>query len=167
MKPEKLTFYAGRFEFFLTFLTNQEVIAIMSDTFDSNSNYPPQGYRPQPVPYGQPQLGGYGQPPGVTQPPAKKAPVKAMWIVLILAWIFFLLPLPGTGLFIACPLNLAALILAIICLTRSNVAQGVIGLVGALVISTVLFFVGGAAAVGSAMHDMDKPSISSPARPSR
>ncbi|MCL2831441.1 MAG: hypothetical protein FWD77_12015 [Betaproteobacteria bacterium] len=87
---------------------------------------------------------------------AKKAPVKAMWIVMVLAWVFFLLPLPGTGIFIAGPLNLAAFILAIICLTRSSVAQGVMGLIGTLVVSSLLFMFGGALMIGSALHGMDK-----------
>jgi len=82
-----------------------------------------------------------------------------MWVVLILAWVFFLLPLPGTGIFIAGPLNLVALILAVLCLTRGNVLHGVIGLVGGLVVSGILFFVGTAGMIGSALNDMEgKPS---------
>ena len=89
---------------------------------------------------------------------SKKAPVKAMWIVMILAWVFFLLPLPGTGIFIAGPLNLAAFILAIVCLVRSKVAQGVLGLIGTLVISGILYFVGTAATIGTALQSMDTQS---------
>jgi len=93
------------------------------------------------------------------QASGKKAPVKAMWVVLILAWVFFLLPLPGTGIFIAGPLNLVALILAVMCLVRSNVLHGVIGLVGGLVVSGILFFVGTAGMIGSALNDIEgKPS---------
>jgi len=97
--------------------------------------------------------------PNESAPSGKKAPVKAMWVVLILAWVFFLLPLPGTGIFIAGPLNLVALILAVLCLTRGNVLHGVIGLVGGLVVSGILFFVGTAGMIGSALNDMEgKPS---------
>ncbi|MCL1861862.1 MAG: OB-fold putative lipoprotein [Proteobacteria bacterium] len=90
------------------------------------------------------------------QTSVKKAPVKAMWIVMILAWVLFLLPIPGTGIFIAGPLNLAAFILAIVCLTRSRVLQGILGFIGTCVVSGVLFMFGSAATVGVALHDIDK-----------
>ena len=72
---------------------------------------------------------------------ASKAPVKAMWICMIIAWVFFLLPIPGT-IFIAGPVNLAAFILAIICLVRSNVLHGVLGLIGTSIGSTIIYFIG-------------------------
>ncbi len=70
-----------------------------------------------------------------------KAPVKAMWICMALGWVFFLLPIPGT-VFIAGPLNVAAFILAIVCLIRSRVGQGVIGLAGTTVVSAIIYFIG-------------------------
>ncbi|MCL2873006.1 MAG: hypothetical protein FWF41_08555 [Betaproteobacteria bacterium] len=79
---------------------------------------------------------------GQTKDATPKAPVTAMWIVMVLAWIFLLVPFPLTGILIGWPLDLAAIVLAIICLTRDRVTQGVIGLIGTLVVSTFLFFVG-------------------------
>ncbi|MDR2711229.1 MAG: hypothetical protein LBB65_07925 [Burkholderiales bacterium] len=84
---------------------------------------------------------------------AKKAPVAAMWIVMILAWVCFLLPFPFTGIFIGAPLTLAAFILAIVCLAKNRVAHGVIGLFGTLIVSTVLFFAGGAVFYGKALQE--------------
>lgn len=72
---------------------------------------------------------------------AAKPPVKAMWVCLILAWLFFMIPFPGT-IFIAGPLNLAAFILAILCITRSRVGRGVVGLIGATVISAIAYIIG-------------------------
>jgi len=77
-----------------------------------------------------------------------KAPVVAMWIVMVLAWVFLLVPIPLTGIFIGWPLDIAALILAIVCLTRERVTQGIIGLIGTLVVSTFLFFVGSVLMIG-------------------
>lgn len=74
-------------------------------------------------------------------PVAAAAPVKAMWICMILAWVFFILPVPFT-IFIASPLNLAALILAIICLVRGRVAHGVLGLFGTTVASGIMYLIG-------------------------
>ncbi len=72
---------------------------------------------------------------------ATKAPVKAMWICMLLGWLLFVLPIPGT-IFLAGPLNLAAFILAIVCLVRSRVGQGVIGLVGTTIVAAVVYFIG-------------------------
>jgi len=73
-----------------------------------------------------------------------KAPVKAMWTAMIAAWAFFLLRSPGLGrgTFIAVPLNVVAFILAIVCLARGKVAQGVFGLIGTLGISWMFHAVG-------------------------
>ncbi|MDR1519109.1 MAG: hypothetical protein LBU23_03065 [Planctomycetota bacterium] len=70
-----------------------------------------------------------------------RAPVKTMWICMILGWVMFMMPIPGT-VFIACPLNLAAFILAIVCVVKSRVGQGVIGLFGTTVLPIVFYFIG-------------------------
>lgn len=72
---------------------------------------------------------------------ADKAPVKAMWICMVLGWALFATPIPGT-IFLAGPLNLAAFILAIVCLVRSRVGQGVVGLIGSTVISAIAYIIG-------------------------
>jgi hypothetical protein len=64
-----------------------------------------------------------------------------MWICLVLAWVFFLLPIPLTVL-VAVPLDLAAFILAIICLIRGGIMHGVLGLFGGVVVSLILYLVG-------------------------
>lgn len=70
------------------------------------------------------------------------APVVGTWITLILAWILFLAPIPGLGLFIGWPLNLVAFILAIVVMSRGRTAQGLIPLILSLVVSPVVYFVG-------------------------
>lgn len=69
------------------------------------------------------------------------APVKPMWICMTLAWIMFGLPIPFTVV-IAVPLNIAALILAIVCLVRDRVPQGVIGLIGTTIVSIAVYILG-------------------------
>lgn len=84
---------------------------------------------------------GFAPPPPPPVAPNAKAPVKAMWICLLLGLIFFVLPFPGTIL-AAAPLNLAAFILAIVCLTRGRTAHGVIGLVGTTVVAALAYLLG-------------------------
>lgn len=89
---------------------------------------------------------------------AAPAPVKAMWICMILGWVFFVIPVPGT-IFVAGPLNLAAFILAIVCLVRSRVGQGVIGLIGTSIVSAIIYLIGFgsmAAITVDAMQKADK-----------
>ena len=44
----------------------------------------------------------------------KKAPVLATFVCLGVAWLLFLIPFPGAGLFVGWPLNLVAFVLAIV-----------------------------------------------------
>jgi hypothetical protein len=69
------------------------------------------------------------------------APVWAMWICLILAWLFFVVPIPLT-VFLAIPLDIAAFVMAIICLIRGRPVQGILGLVGSTMVSILLYIVG-------------------------
>jgi len=55
---------------------------------------------------------------------ASQAPVKATWVVLLLAWLMFLLPLPGTGVLVGWPLNLVAFILAIVVMAKGRTTDG-------------------------------------------
>lgn len=98
-----------------------------------SSNPPPR----TPRPVNAPPYDGQVQP----APALPKAPVAAMWICLALAWVFFIIPIPGT-IFIAGPLNLAALVLAIVCLTRSATLHGVLGLIGTTVVSAIAYIIG-------------------------
>lgn len=75
-------------------------------------------------------------------PATKPAPVKAAWICLIIAWVLFLLPIPGVGMFVGWPLNLVAFILAIVVMTRGLTGKGLIPLIASLVVSPIIYFVG-------------------------
>ena len=90
-----------------------------------------------------------------TVAPTRTAPVKATWICLIIAWVLFLIPLPGAGLFVGWPLNLVAFILAIVVMTRGKTAGGLIPLLASIIVSPIVYFVGLAvlgAAVGLVPH---------------
>ena len=92
-----------------------------------------------------------------TVAPTRTAPVKATWICLIIAWVLFLIPLPGAGLFVGWPLNLVAFILAIVVMTRGKTAGGLIPLLASIIVSPIVYFVGlavlGAAVGGDAYQD--------------
>ena len=72
---------------------------------------------------------------------AGKAPVKAGWILLGVTWLLFLIPFPGLGV-LGWMTNLVAFIVAIVVMTRDEVAQGVGQLVCSLVVSPIVYFIG-------------------------
>lgn len=74
--------------------------------------------------------------------PPRSAPVKATWICLVIAWVLFLVPVPGLGMFGGWPLNLVAFILAIVVMTRGKVVPGLIPLLASVIISPIVYFVG-------------------------
>ena len=83
----------------------------------------------------------------------KAAPLMATWICLVIAWILFLVPVPGAGLFVGWPMNLVAFILAIVVMTRGRTIAGLIPLISSLVVSPIVYFIGlaiFAAVIGSA-----------------
>ena len=82
---------------------------------------------------------GYGFPS--PQYPIPKAPVWATWIVLFLAWFFLGSSVPFTVL-IGLPLNVAALILAVVCLTRGGIKTGVLVLVLGTIGSVIVYLTG-------------------------
>lgn len=84
-------------------------------------------------------------------PATKPAPVKAAWICLIIAWVLFLLPIPGVGMFVGWPLNLVAFILAIVVMTRGLTGKGLIPLIASLVVSPIIYFIGLAVLAGAAV----------------
>jgi hypothetical protein len=93
--------------------------------------------------------------------PTKTAPVKAAWICLAIAWVLFIVPIPGVGLFVGWPLNLVAFILAIVVMTRGRTAGGLIPLLASIIVSPIVYFVGlavlaGAAVSGDAYQDYKK-----------
>ncbi len=72
---------------------------------------------------------------------APEGPVKALWICMIIAWILFLLPIPGAGM-LAAPVNLAAFVLAIVCIVKGNIGQGIIGLIGTTIGAGITYWLG-------------------------
>lgn len=72
----------------------------------------------------------------------KAAPVKATWICLVIAWVLFLVPVPGAGIFVGWPLNLVAFILAIVVMARGRTVPGLIPLISSLVVSPIVYFIG-------------------------
>ena len=78
----------------------------------------------------------------VAPSPTNSAPVKAAVVCLILAWIFALLPIPFISMMGMIAMNIVAFILAVICLTKSAVKPGVGVLVGSLVVTPLMYFLG-------------------------
>ena len=72
---------------------------------------------------------------------SQRPPVKAGWICLIVAWVLFLIPIPGLGI-IGWALNLAAFIISIIVMVKGRVGAGVAQMVCALTVSPIMYFVG-------------------------
>lgn len=70
------------------------------------------------------------------------APVKAAVICLILAWVFALLPIPFISMMGMIVMNIAAFILAIICMSKSAVKHGVGVLAGSLIGTPIMYFMG-------------------------
>lgn len=76
---------------------------------------------------------------------ADNAAGKAAWICLAIAWIAFIIPFPGTGIFIGWPLNLVAFILAIVAMSKSGTNAGLWQLLASLILSPIIYFIGIAA----------------------
>ena len=68
-------------------------------------------------------------------------PVKAGWICLFVAWLLFLIPIPGVGL-IGWVLNLAAFVISIIVMVKGRVGAGVVQMVCTFAVSPVIYFIG-------------------------
>lgn len=81
--------------------------------------------------------------------PNKSAPIKATWMCLMVAWVLFLIPIPGAGLFVGWPLNLVAFILAIVVMARGFTSKGMIPLLASLVVSPIVYFIGIAVLAGA------------------
>jgi hypothetical protein len=71
----------------------------------------------------------------------QKPPVRAGWICLVIAWILFLIPIPGLGL-IGWVLNFAAFIISIVVIVKGRVAAGVVQMVCVFIVSPLIYFIG-------------------------
>ena len=67
---------------------------------------------------------------------------RAAWICLAIAWVTFIVPFPGIGLFIGWPLNLVAFILAIVAMSKLGAGAGMWQLLASLIASPVVYFIG-------------------------
>lgn len=67
---------------------------------------------------------------------------RAAWICLAIAWICFIVPIPGIGLFIGWPLNLVAFILAIVAMAKRGAMSGLLQLLASLIASPIIYFIG-------------------------
>ncbi len=77
----------------------------------------------------------------IPQPAAKRPPVVAMWICLVLAWIALVAPVPFTVV-AGLPLTIIALVLAVMCLRRGRKLQGILGCIGSTVVSAIAYAIG-------------------------
>lgn len=67
---------------------------------------------------------------------------RASWICLLIAWVCFIVPIPGIGLFIGWPLNLVAFILAIVAMAKRGAMSGLLQLLASLIVSPIVYFIG-------------------------
>lgn len=74
---------------------------------------------------------------------------RAAWICLAIAWLMFLVPIPGLGMFIGWPLNLVAFILAIVAMSNNGALAGLWQLLSSLILSPIVFFIGLAVFAGA------------------
>jgi len=72
----------------------------------------------------------------------KNSAGMAAWICVAIAWVCFLVPIPGIGLFIGWPLNFVAFILAIVAMAKRGALSGLFQLLATLIVSPVLYFIG-------------------------
>ena len=78
----------------------------------------------------------------VTVTAGSPAASRAAWVCLLLAWVCFIVPIPGIGLFVGWPLNFVAFILAIVAMAKRGVMSGLIQLLASLVASPIVYVVG-------------------------
>lgn len=78
----------------------------------------------------------------VTVTAGSPAASRAAWICLLLAWVCFIVPIPGLGLFVGWPLNFVAFVLSIVAMAKRGVLSGLIQLLASLIVSPVVYFIG-------------------------
>lgn len=64
---------------------------------------------------------------------------RAAWILLVTAWILFLIPFPGLGV-VGWILNFVAFILAIVALSQGGVKAGIWQLLAAIMVSPIVYW---------------------------
>lgn len=81
----------------------------------------------------------------------------AAWLILGIAWLCFLIPFPGLGIFAGWPLNLVAFILAVVAMAKGGAGKGIVQLLLSLIVSPLVYFVGVVIFAG-AIGTMSQPS---------
>ncbi|WP_157267074.1 OB-fold protein [Stenotrophomonas bentonitica] len=66
----------------------------------------------------------------------------AAWLMLGIAWLCFLIPFPGLGMFLGWPLNMVAFILAVVAMAKGGAGKGIAQLLLSLVASPLVYLVG-------------------------
>ena len=67
--------------------------------------------------------------------------VKKTWIVLVVGWLLMLVPLPGTGILGLIVAGIAGFVMAVVNIVRGVVGAGILQLIGAMVVTPVLYFI--------------------------
>ena len=67
---------------------------------------------------------------------------KTAWILLVLAWIVFLIPIPVASTIVGWTLNLVAFILAIVAMANGGAMKGLLQLLASLIISPIIYLLG-------------------------
>lgn len=67
--------------------------------------------------------------------------VKTTWIVLVVGWLLMLVPFPGTGILGIVIAGVAGFIMAIVNLVRGVVGTGIVQLIGAMVVTPIIYFI--------------------------
>lgn len=86
----------------------------------------------------------------------------AAWLMLGIAWLCFLIPFPGLGIFLGWPLNLVAFILAVVAMSKGGAGKGIAQLLLSLVASPVVYLVGVVVFAG-AVSAISQPALDSKA----
>jgi len=87
--------------------------------------------------------------------PQSTAPIKSAVICLMLAWFFALLPIPFISFGGMIVFNIAAFILAILCMSRNSVKSGIGILAGSLIGTPIMYFIGLAILAAGLTHSLN------------
>lgn len=67
--------------------------------------------------------------------------IKSGWVLLVIAWVLFLVPVPGLGI-VGWVLNFVAFIIAIVVLSKGRTGPGIAQLLCSLLASPIVYFIG-------------------------
>lgn len=94
--------------------------------------------------------------------PEKKSLAKAVWILLAVTWLLFLVPIPGLGI-VGMVLNFVAFVVAIVVITRGETTKGIVQIVCTIIVSPVIYMIG-LAILGGTVAAAHKEGMASAAR---